>query len=263
LNREGNKRFAPLASKPESFKGKPLPASLIKKESFEDRFKIEKDSRKKTSVETKTTSKPGPSYSTKNNTIAHKPINTTDVDPIEQSGRATPNNESEEKEIPIKTEHGVTLCKKKHAKEVLMAKIKRKEIEKQQKTTSTGNGTSENPNGFNNKEKPIETLCVDNAVEKKTLNLNDPIVKKECKGLSQRIFWRKMENDLNQFTDNIAAECKRMKVFRLCVYDRIEFMVSKLFEKFGAHIKMYGSCVTGTIFFEIFQFFMSWRNHNY
>lgn len=250
LNREANKRFAPLgvrADPPKNTPNKgPIPP-LVKTESFEDRFKVEKDCRKKT-IEVKTVSnnKPQPTstpakpvMSVNAPALSHKPINTTEIEPEPDHLSRTISTEKDS-ETPAKITHGATLCKKKNANEVLKAKIKRKEIEKQGKT-----GTPYENYKTNSKEKPIEILR-NESYEKKVVN--DSNVKKEYKGLSEKIFWWKMENDLNKFTDGIAAECKRMKVFRMCVFDRIEFIVSNLFEKFGAHIKMYGSCVTGYFF---------------
>lgn len=247
LNREANKRFAPLGMRADPPKNTPNkgPIPLVKKESFEDRFKVEKDCRKK-AIEMKTTgtnNKPQPTctparpvMSVNAPALNHKPINTTEIEPIPDPLNRTISMEKDS-EAPAKITHGATLCKKKNANEVLKAKIKRKEIEKQGKT-----GAPFENHKTNSKEKPIEILR-NESYEKKAAN--DSSVKKEYKGLSEKIFWWKMENDLNKFTDGIAAECKRMKVFRMCVFDRIEFIVSNLFEKFGAHIKMYGSCVTG------------------
>ena len=247
LNRDANKRFAPLGVRAEPPRNTPNkgPIPLVKKESFEDRFKVEKDCRKKTiEVKTVTNNKPQPSstitkpvMSVNAPALSHKPINTTEIEPEPSRTIST----EKDSETPAKITHGATLCKKKNANEVLKAKIKRKEFEKQGKT-----GTPYENSKTNSKEKPIEILR-NESYEKKVVN--DSNVKKEYKGLSEKIFWWKMENDLNKFTDGIAAECKRMKVFRMCVFDRIEFIVSNLFEKFGAHIKMYGSCVTGCFFY--------------
>lgn len=247
-----NKRFATFCTKPEptSYRSTMKNTYLEKKEINEDRFKIEKDSRKKP-LETKTFQKSVPIYL---KSKAVNLINTTEIE-LASDKNKTNYKESEEKDFQIKTEHGVTLCKKKHAKEVLMAKIKRKEVERYKITPKS----SENNFNSNSSEK-IDVIVNDKIIfEKKeifiTKEIQDFSFKKDCKSLSQKIFWKKMENDLNKFTDNIANECQRMKVYRVCVFDRIEFIVSNLFATFNAHIKMYGSCVTGTFFFNEFMYF--------
>ena len=227
--------------------------------SAEERFPVEKDSRKKTTETKNSTS----STSSTTKPYQSKKINLINTTEIEIQDHNKPAKTDDIKEPSLKTEHGVTLCKKKHAKEVLMAKIKRKEIEKQKDKTCP-QMTSKSiqqpillPDGI----KPIiyESPFVgkNQGFVAKSQDSIDPSIKKECKSLSQRIFMRKMENDLNGFTDNIANECKRMKVFRVCVFERVEFMVSNLFANYNAHIKMYGSCVTGEIYYNLlfFSFF--------
>jgi len=244
ISKENNKRFAQLSSKLVTVSNKFQAKSNY---NSEDRFKIEKDSRKKTS-DSNNFSKP--TYFVKGKAI--NLINTTELEAIEDqkneknkliSKEIPKENEEKEKEVVIKSEHGITLCKKKHAKDVLLAKIKRKEIEKKQVLPKN----SETQQNYGNPEK-FEVI-IEKPLEKKEIymkEINDPILRKEYKGLSHKIFWKKMDNDLNKFTDNIANECKRMKVYRICVFDRIEFIVSNLFSNFNAHLKMYGSCVTGT-----------------
>ena len=244
--KENNKRFSQLSSKPVVVSNK-----FQSKSSYnsEDRFKFEKDSRKKSS-DSNNFSKP--TYFVKGKAI--NLINTTELEAIEdkknEKNKFIPKeNEEKEKEVVMKSEHGITLCKKKHAKDVLLAKIKRKEIERKQVVPKN----SESQQNYGNPEK-FEVIN-EKPIEKKEIymkEINDPILKKEYKGLSHKIFWRKMDNDLNKFTENIANECKRMKVYRICVFDRIEFIVSNLFANFNAHIKMYGSCVTGSLLINIY-----------
>lgn len=251
VKKDACKRFAPLASKPEYNQNKNSKNNYFnfrrETTNFDEKFKIEKDSRNK-AFENKSSNKLNTSYYNKSKPV--NLINTTELEEQSKCEKTQPivkEPEEKEKKNVIKTEHGVTLCKKKDALEVLKAKIQRKEIEKQKNIVEKSSGEVNISN-----QKKIEIISLPEKKEsfaKETIlvrEINDVTVKKEYKSLSHKIFWRKMENDINKFTENIATECKRIKAYRICVFDRIEFIVSNLFSKYNAHVKMYGSSATGS-----------------
>lgn len=222
------KRFAVFSSKPTK------KTYGNKSNTSEERIKFEKDSRKKL-FEAKLIKKSEEVKKKEKDLTTIKPINTLEIDEnindqnkiekliINEETQVKP---QEKKETINK---GITLCKKKDAHEVLMAKIKRKEIEKQQKGRK---------NDYFDIRKRTQEL---NFYE-----LNDFELKQEYLSISSEIFKRKFNNDVEIFAEKIANEAKRMKIYRLLIFKRIEYIVKNLFAEFKAHVKMYGSCVTGS-----------------
>lgn len=224
-----SKRFAVFSSKPTK------KAYGNKSSTSEESIKFEKDSRKKL-FEAKPIKKAEEVKKKEKDLITVKPINTLEIDEnINDQNKI--DKPIANKEVQVKPQEkketinkGITLCKKKDAHEVLMAKIKRKEIEKQQKGRR---------NDYFDIRKKTQEL---NFYE-----LNDYELKQEYVSISSEIFKRKFNSDVEIFAEKIANEAKKMKIYRLLIFKRIEYIVKNLFVEFKAHVKMYGSCVTGSL----------------